>query len=48
MSNAEKQARHRKFRGLAIAWYEKATGFTLKEVMDLHKISDLNALLSSD
>ncbi len=48
MSNAEKQARHRKFKALAIAWYEKATGFTLREVMDLHKIGERDALLPSD
>lgn len=37
MTNAEKQKRHRDYKKKAIAWYEKATGFKIKEIMDLHK-----------
>lgn len=41
LSNAEKQSRHRHYKKLAIQWYEAATGFSLKEVMDIMKFSDL-------
>lgn len=41
MTNAEKQARHRKYKKRAIQWYEKATGFKLKEVMDIMKLYDI-------
>lgn len=41
MTNAEKQARHRLYKKKAIKWYEKATGFSLRDVMDLCKLYDL-------
>ena len=41
MTNKEKQKRHRQYKKKAIEWYEKATGFKIKEVMDIMKFNDL-------
>lgn len=40
LSNKEKQKRHRKYKKMAIRWYESATGFSIKEIMDNMKLAD--------
>jgi uncharacterized glyoxalase superfamily protein PhnB len=41
LTNSERQARHRHYKQRAIEWYERATGFTIKEVMEIMKFADL-------
>lgn len=45
LTNVEKQRRHRKYKAMAIKWFEAATGFTMKEVIQIMKFADDNEIV---